>query len=312
MAKKKINSAKKNNQKVSNSSKDSMVSKVEIREKRESSLSRLIGTLFIVFGLLLIGYGIFSYIKNNKNPQLDESLSSPSIADTVTAVNGENMVVKGIAEGFKNAQVYIDNELVGTAKIGKDGNFEFIQKIEDEGKYIVSVSAIKGFLKKIVTPKSDPIIVSVDRTAPELSKINYSKEVGTETFALSGEAEPGSKVVVKRGTDIYEAEVGNDGKFVLKDISLREEGSNVFSVVLKDEAGNSKEVEEKVSVVYSKDSSVNGNAVIDSDLPVAAGELQLALSILKDGQIMGIIGILALIAFLASSGIVIYKKNRLQ
>jgi len=47
-------------------------------------------------------------------------------------------------------------------------------------------------------------------------------------------------------------------------------------------------------------------------LPVAAGELQLALSILKDGQIMGIIGILALIAFLASSGIVIYKKNRLQ
>ena len=106
--------------------------------------------------------------------------------------------------------------------------------------------------------------------------------------------------------------VGNDGKFVLKDISLREEGSNVFSVVLKDEAGNSKEVEEKVSVVYSKDSSVNGNAVIDSDLPVAAGELQLALSILKDGQIMGIIGILALIAFLASSGIVIYKKNRLQ
>lgn len=312
MAKKKINSAKKNNQKVSNSSKDSMVSKVKIKEKRDLSLSRLIGTLFILFGLLLIGYGIFSYIKSNNNPQLDESLSAPTLGETVTAVNGENIVVKGVAEGFKKVQVYIDNELVGTTKVDKEGKFEFAHKVENEGKYIVSTSAIKGALKKVVSPKSDPIIVSVDRTAPELAKINYLKEVGTETFALSGEAEPGSTVVVKRGTDIYETEVGDDGKFVIKDIILRDEGANVFSVVLRDKAGNSKEIEEKVSVVYSKDSSVNGNAVIDADLPVAAGELELALSILRDGQIMGIIGVLALIAFLATSGIVVYKKNRLQ
>lgn len=288
-----------------------MVSKVEIKEKRENYLSRLIGTLFIVFGLLLIGYGIFSYIKNNNNPKLDESLAAPTLTETVKAVNGDEVVVKGEAKGFNKAQVFIDNELVGTTKIDKDGKFEFIHKIADEGKYIVSVSAIKGFFRKLVTPKSDPIIVSVDRTAPELAKINYSKEVGTETFAVVGEGEPGSTVVVKRGIDIYETEIGSDGKFVIKDISLRDEGTNVFSVVLKDEAGNSKEVEEKVSVIYAKESSVNGNAIIDSDLPVAAGELELALSILKDAKIMSLLGVLALIAFVTSSGVVIAKKNRI-
>lgn len=311
MAKKKFNSAKNNYQNKVNNSKDTMVSKVEIKEKRENYLSRLIGTLFIVFGLLLIGYGIFSYIKNNNNPKLDESLSAPTLTETVKAVNGDEVVVKGEAKGFKKAQVFIDNKLVGTTKINKDGKFEFIHKIADEGKYIVSVSAIKGFFRKLVTPKSDPIIVSVDRTAPELAKINYSKEVGTETFAVVGEGEPGSTVVVKRGTDIYETEIGSDGKFVVKDISLRDEGTNVFSVVLKDEAGNSKEVEEKVSVIYAKESSVNGNAIIDSDLPVAAGELELALSILKDAKIMSLLGVLALIAFVASSGLVIAKKNRI-
>ena len=311
MAKKKYNSAKNNYNNKANNSKDSMVSKVEIKEKKENYLSRLIGTLFIVFGLLLIGYGIFSYIKNNNNPKLDESLTAPSLTETLKAVNGDELVVKGDAQGFNKAQVYVDNELVGTAKINKDGKFEYIHKVADEGKYIVSVSAIKGFFKKLVTPKSDPIIVSVDRTAPELAKINYSKEVGTETFAVVGEGEPGSTVVVKRGTDIYETEVGSDGKFVVKDISLRDEGTNVFSVVLKDEAGNSKEVEEKVTVLYSKASSVNGNAVIDSDLPVAAGELELALSILKDAKIMSILGLLALIAFVTSSGVVIAKKNRI-
>lgn len=312
MAKKKNKSAKKVAAKKVNNSRESMVSKVEIKERRDNSLSRLIGTLFIVLGLLLIGYGIFSFIKANKNPKLDEALTPPSLAQTPLAVNGDEIVVKGEAPGYSSAQVYVDNELVKTVRVDRDGNYEYKHKIEDEGKYIVSTAALKGFFKRITTPKSDPVIVTVDRTAPELAKINYSKEVGTETFAITGEGEPGSLVIVKRGTDLYEAEVDDDGKFVVKDIALKDDGANVYSVVLKDEAGNTKEVEEKVSVIYSENSSVNGNAVIDSDLPVAAGELELALSIIRDGKIMAVLGILALIAFVTTSGVVIVKRNRLE
>jgi len=311
VAKKKNKSAKKVTAKNINSSKDSMVSKVEVKDMKDRSISRLIGTLFIVIGLLLIGYGVFSYIKSEKNPVLDESLTPPSLAETPLVVNGEEIIVKGEASGYKKAQIYLDNELVKTVKVDKDGKYEYKHEIENEGKYILSSAALKGCFKKTTTPKSDPIIVTVDRTAPELTKINYSEEVGTDTFAITGEGEPNTFVIVKRGTDVYETKVGDDSKFVIKDIALRDDGVNVYSVVLKDEAGNTKEVEEKVSVIYSEHSSVNGNAVIDSDLPVASGELELALSIIRDGKIMAILGLLALVAFLASSGVVIFKKNRI-
>jgi len=312
VAKKKNKSAKKITAKNINNSRDSMVSKVGIIEKRDSSLSRFIGTLFIIIGLLLIGYGIFSFIKSNKSPKLDEALTPPSLAQTPLAVNGDEIIVKGEAPGYRKAQIYLDNELVKTVRIDKNGNYEYKHKIADEGKYILSTAALKGFFKKISTPKSDPVIVTVDRTAPELSKINYSQEVGTETFAIVGEGEPDSLVIVKRGTDVYEAEVNEDGKFAVKDIVLRDDGVNVYSVVLKDKAGNTREVEEKVSVVYSEHSSVNGNAVIDSDLPVAAGELEIALSIIRDGKIMTILGLLALITFFATSSIVFVKRNRTE
>lgn len=311
MAKKKNKSAKKITAKKVNSSKDSMLSKVEIKDIKDRSLSRLIGTLFIVIGLLLIGYGVFSFVKGEKNPVLDETLTPPSLAETPLAINGEEIIVKGEASGYKRAQIYLDNELVKTVRINKDGKYEYKHKIEGEGKYILSTAALKGCFKKTTTPKSDPIIVTVDRTAPELAKINYLEEVGTETFAITGEGEPNTFVIVKRGTDVYETEVGEDGKFVIKDITLRDDGVNVYSVVLKDEAGNTREVDEKVSVIYSEHSSVNGNAVIDSDLPVASGELELALSIIRDGKMMAILGLLALVAFLASSGVVILKRNRI-
>ena len=98
---------------------------------------------------------------------------------------------------------------------------------------------------------------------------------------------------------------------MIKDIALNDDGVNVYSIVAKDEAGNTKEFSEKVSVIYSQDSSVNGNAVIDTDLPVAAGELDLALSILRDQKVMMVLGIVALIAFVTSSGVVIVKRKRL-
>ena len=99
--------------------------------------------------------------------------------------------------------------------------------------------------------------------------------------------------------------------FIIKDVVLNDDGMNVYSIVARDEAGNTKEFSEKVSVLYSQHSSVNGNAVIDTDLPVAAGELELALSILRDQRIMMVIGMIALGAFITSSGIVVVKKKRL-
>lgn len=291
--------------------KDSMVSKVEIQQRSNNTLSRIIGTLLIVLGILLIGYGVFSYFKSNKEPKLDEVLIPPTISETQAMTNDENIVVKGEAEGYDKVIVYVDNEEAGSAKVSKDDTYEYEHKIENEGKYIISAAATKGFFKKYITPKSDPIVVTVDRTAPELTEIKYSSEVGTDNFGVIGNAEPGSTVYVKRGTDMYEVKADETGLFAIKDISL-EEGPNVYSVEVKDSAGNVNIVSEKIEVTYSKESSVNGNAVVDENLPVAAGELEAALSILRDGKIMLILGVIAFIAFLASSATVIAKRHRIE
>lgn len=316
MAKKKNKSARiktTQNKNVKNQrpvAKDSMVSKVEIREKRSYALSRIIGTFLIVLGVLLVGYGIFSYIKSNKAPKLDESLTPPTTSQMQSITNAEEIVIKGEAEGFDKVLVYVDNEEVGKAKVNKDGEYEYAHKIANEGKYIVSTVGMKGLFKKLVTPKSDPIVVTVDRTAPEMTDIKYSSEVGTDNFGVIGNAEPGSTVVVKRGVDVYETEADETGLFAIKDIAL-EEGVNVYNVEVKDSAGNVNQIEKKIEVTYSKESTVNGNAVVDENLPVASGELETALSVIRDGKIMMLLGIIAFVAFLASSGVVIAKRHRI-
>lgn len=311
MAKKKSKTTQKKTAVINNRSKTSMVSKVEVKEPKENFLSRIIGTLFICLGLILIFYGIFSFIRNNRSPYVNDAFTSPTLSGTPTVVNGDSIIVKGQAEGYRNVEVYLDNEPVGKAKVNKDGFYEFSKKIEDEGRYILSVAGLKGFFKRSVSPKSDPVVVKVDRTAPELTKLDYSKEVGTQTFGIVGEAEPGSKILLKRGTDLYEAIADINGKFQLKDISL-EDGTNVYALAVKDEAGNINEIEEKVSVIYSKDSAVNGNAVTDSNLPVAAGELDIALSVMRDGRIMSLFGIMALLAFITTSGVILLKKRQID
>jgi len=291
--------------------KDSMVSKIEIQERRDNTLPRIVGTLLIVLGILLIGYGVFSYFKSNKTPKLDEALTPPTTSETMAITNAEEILVKGEASEFDKVIVYVDNEEVGRAKVDKDGKYEYAYNIEEEGEYILSTAGLKGFLEKSITPQSSPIVITVDRTEPELKEINYSKEVGTDSFGVIGNAEEGSTVVLKRGTVVYEAEVDESGLFAIKDISL-EEGLNVYSVEVKDRAGNVNEVEEKVEVTYSVESNVNGNAVVDENLPVASGELELALSIVRDGKIMLILGVIALMAFLASSGAVFVRRHRIE
>ena len=54
----------------------------------------------------------------------------------------------------------------------------------------------------------------------------------------------------------------------------------MFNIELKDEAGNETQVEEKIRIIYSEDSSVNGEAVGDTSIPVAAGKLDKAMSVL--------------------------------
>ena len=310
MAKKKSNTAKssKTTKEVASKqdSKKSMLSKVEVKKPdNQERISRIVGSIFIFLGIVLIGYGIYSFVRFSRTPELDETLDTPSLSGTEVLTNREDIVIRGVAEGFDEVFVYVDNDEVGRVKVDSDETFEFEAPIEEEGKYAVSVAGVRGFPKRYISLQSDMRIVEVDRTSPELTEINFPVEVGTETFTLTGNVEPNAEVVVRRGTDRYVATCDENGDFVITGILL-DEGPNVFGVTIVDEAGNEVEVEERVRVIYSMDSDVDGNAVMD-ELPVASGELQAAMQTILGNNLMVVFGLLAVLAFVFSSGFVLIK-----
>lgn len=310
MAKKKSKSAKtsKVSRKVVEKTqpKDSMLSKVEIKKPdSQERISRIVGTIFIFLGISLIGYGIYSFVRFSRTPELDETLDTPSLSGTEVITNDENVLIKGTADSFDEVFVYVDNEEVARVKVDSEGAFEYEYPIEDEGTYAVSVAGVKGFPKRYISLQSDMRMVEVDRTDPVLTEIDYPEEVGTESFTLIGNVEPNAEVVVTRGTDKYVATCDEQGDFKITEILL-EEGPNVFGVSIVDEAGNEVEIDEKVKVTYSMDSDVNGNAVTD-EIPVASGELEEAMQKLLGNNLMMLFGLIAMVAFFFSSGFAFLK-----
>ncbi len=298
--------AKKKSKSVNNKQDESMLSKVEVKAPQDQEkVSRIVGSIFIVLGILLISYGIYSFVKFSRTPELDDALEAPSLSGTEVLTNEENMVIRGVADGYDEVFVYVDNEEVARVKVGRDSTFEYEYPAELEGKYAVSIAGVRGFPKRYISPQSDMRIVEVDRTAPELVDIKYSPEVGTDTFTIIGTVEAEAEVVVRRGTDKYVGVCDENGDFRIAGILL-DEGPNVYTVEIADKAGNMVEVEEKVRVTYSPDSDVDGDAVSD-ELPVASGELEAAMRIIRENNLMVILGLIALVAFMFSSGFVLVK-----
>jgi len=290
--------------------KDSMLSKVEVKKPQDQEkISRIVGTIFIVLGVLLISFGIYSFIKYNRNPEINTSYESPVMVGVNELTKEDSVVIRGSASGYDQVFIYVDGEEIGRVKVAKDGSYEYTLNLVDEGKYAVTVAGVKGFPRRYISPTSEVLTVTIDKTAPTISKIKYPAEVGTKTFSLTGVVEPNAVVTVKRGTGLYRATCDKDGNFKISGIIL-EAGPTVFNIELKDEAGNEVKVEEKVKVIYSEDSSVNGEAVDDTSIPVAAGELDSAMSVILGNKLMILFGILALVGMFSSTGVLLYRNRK--
>jgi len=310
VAKKKSKSSIQTAPKNISNKKDSMLSKVEIKKPQDQEkISRIVGTIFIVLGVLLISFGIYSFVKYNRNPEMNAQLESPVMVGVNELTKEDSVVIRGSANGYDQVFIYVDGEEIERVKVAKDGSFEYTLNLVDEGKYAVTVAGVKGFPRRYISPTSEVLTVTIDKTAPTISKIKYPAEVGTETFSLTGVVEPNAVVTVKRGTGLYRATCDEDGKFKISGIVL-EVGPNIFNIELKDEAGNELKVEEKVRVIYSKESSVNGEAVDDTSIPVAAGELDSAMAVILGNKLMILFGLLALVGMFSSTGVLLYKNRK--
>ena len=85
---------------------------------------------------------------------------------------------------------------------------------------------------------------------------------------------------------------------------------NVFNVVVKDTAGNESVMDSEIKVTYSPESSVNGDAVNDSSLPVAAGEFSRMTDFLFGNNLVIVFGILALISGITTTSVLYVKSKR--
>lgn len=290
--------------------KESMVSKVEVKTPRDSErVSKIVGTIFIVLGILLVGFGVYSFVKYNANPTLDEKLVPPSMADVSTVTKEEVVSVSGNASGYDTVVVYVNGEKSQTVKVDKDGNFLVAVSLPSEGQYEITTAGIKGFPKRYISSPSLAETVSIDRTVPELKDIKYASEVGTETFTVIGNVEPDAQVIIKRGTDYYSATCDAQGDFKIASIAL-DEGANIFNVLIKDVAGNETYLEGKIKVTYSPESDVNGDAVDDESLPVAAGEEGVMKDFFLGNTLVMIFGILALMGAVTSTTVMYAKSKR--
>jgi len=288
---------------------ESMKSKVEIKQPlppNQERISRLVGSLFIGLGVLLVAFGIFSYIKYREEPLLDPELEAPVLEDFTSITNGESITVKGMAKGYDDVFVYVNDEKVGETKVDDESKYSFKYEIEEEGEYTITVAGVKGFPNRYISPKSESVLSIIDRTAPSKDTVllKYGEETNKDTFILVGTTEAEATIEVKRGTESFDGLADKKGEFRIEGIAL-DEGKNVFSIYIRDLAGNQVLLDEKVRVTYSPTGSVNGDAVVDDNIPQAAGTFDELIG----NNLMMLFGLIALGAFLSSSA-VMYLKNR--
>jgi hypothetical protein len=292
--------------------KDSMKEKIEIKSPSGvDKASRIVGTIFIGLGILLVAFGIYSFLKFRAEPTYNEELEAPTVESLSEITNAESITVKGKAPGYNSVALFVNDEKVDETRV-KDDQYEFTYEIEQEGEYSVSVAGLEGFPFREISPRSSASEAVVDRTAPNAENIElkYADETALSTFTLTGKTEPKVAIEVRRGVSTYQANADDNGEFKVEGIAL-DEGKNVFYLSLTDVAGNTVSLDEKVRISYSPGADLNGDGVsddrdvagADDTLPQAAGELDNLLI----RNLMLIFGIASLFVFSGSS---IYAFNR--
>ncbi len=315
---------KKSIKKGKNSSKrevrKSMKEKVQLKSVNgNDKASRIVGTIFIGLGVLLVAFGIYSFIQFRADPIFEETFVTPSWEYVTEVTNKGEIMVKGEAPEYDSVAIFVNDEKIDEVKV-EDGVFEYIYTTDDEGEFAISVAGLKGFPIRKISVRSAEFVAVVDKTSPSSDEVEliYGGETNKESFRMTGSVEPNATVEIKRGVEVYLSLADGEGYFEILDIVL-DAGKNVFSVSISDAAGNVTFLDEKVRVEYAVDGRINGDAVADQytedsgrvvagtgdTIPQAAGELDIRLV----RTLMLIFGVAAIFVFSGSS-VYAFSKRR--
>jgi hypothetical protein len=298
-------------QKKTKPAKSSMVDKTKVKiEKKDEILGRrVVGMGFALVGFLLILGVIILNVLNNVEPRLDEDLNVPVLHGLEEFTNEDSILITGEVEEVEQVIIYVNDRMQTQSAEVVDGEFEFEYIFPDEGEYVFEAVSIEGFPFRKGSEKSEAVTTIVDWTAPSADiKIEYESEVVDGFVDIRGEAEP--NIIFRLMSDdeeVYSVQTDDEGEFEIENIVLAE-GVNEFRVELEDRAGNKNVLARRVEVT----SLVEGDedVLAQRDIPEASGDLSKALGMIFNNNLIFTFGILALVALVGSSGIVLYKiKN---
>lgn len=184
--------------------------------------------------------------------------------------------VTGQAEAGSQVTVKKGSSTLGSATADKYGKFTISLKSAQKAGTVLSLTAADkaGNVSKMAK------VTVIDKTAPAAPKVNSMKDTDKK---ITGTAEAGSRVTVKRGSTILgTATAAKDGKFTVTIKSAQKAGT-VLYVTAKDKAGNTSKaakitVKDKtppktpsVNNVTSSSTKVTGKAEAYSTVYVKAG-----------------------------------------
>ncbi|WP_313020414.1 Ig-like domain-containing protein, partial [Atlantibacter hermannii] len=198
----------------------------------------------------------------------DQTLADgASTKDTTPTVSGE-------AEPGSTVVIFDNGTEIGTVTADENGNWSFTPATAlDDGEHAFTVDVTDPAGN--TSPSTSAGTITIDTTAPAaasevtLSGDNQSFSDGASTKdatpTLSGEAEPGSTVVIyDNGTEIGSVTADADGNWSFTPETALTDGEHAFTVDVTDPAGN------------TSPATAAGTITIDSTAPAAASEVILS------------------------------------
>lgn len=220
------------------------------QKTKKNLLLNVLGIVLVIllvfkFGIpLLVNLSLFLSGSGSKEEIRiqDPSFIAPPILDSFPqATSSANIIISGVSSKKQTIKLYINDDLINTAKTQDDGRFSFKETIRS-GESTIKTKAVAGEKES----EFSNTIITVFKSAPPSLNINsptdnqsFSKD--QSAMDVKGTTDPDTKVTVNG----FWAITDNNGKFSYR--LLLQSGENKIKIEAVDLAGNKTSKEIKVT-----------------------------------------------------------------
>jgi hypothetical protein len=231
--------------------KQTRLQKIEERKNFRQAIFLLVITIFFIIGIFIVGIplaikiSIFLANRHPTNQQTDKTQipppPQPQLRPLPQATNSADLVISGFAPEGNQIKIFLNDEFIRETATDKNGEFNIPRLVLKEGENKIRVISFSEDKESepyttVVVYKKTPPQVYIESPSENQSFFDKDKEI-----TVKGKTDSNTTVTVNGHLAIVDSE----GIFRIK-LELQE-GENQIKVIAQDEAGNTTELERKVS-----------------------------------------------------------------